>query len=434
MSDTSNDPPKPDAEDLVDTHSDGEAMAEGRSEAESDVADQEDARAEEPRGKDDGGKSTPPPRRGGRGLAFLALLLAFVALAAAGWPWWLAWQEEDDLSVLRAALERRVDELLDERLAELQREQRDVRERLEARLDARLEARDQDADEVADTMRRRLDRSERQVAALRDAVEDRDATLEQREAELERTVAGLRGAFAELAGDVARAAPPDSREWRIAEAGYLLRIANQRARLERDLRGAHALLTAADEVLAGIDDFSLVPVREALVEAKAKLAAQPSVDRIAVYLELEAVALAIEAIPLEPLEFAPPPEIAELAREAGWWAALERRLLALFDFRRHRDAPVRALRTPEASFWWHHNVRLKLSQAQLALLRGDQEVWEGTLTTVAEWVREHPGAEALAEEIEVLADRPVRVDAPDISEPLERLETLRMRVPTELNP
>lgn len=430
MSDTSNDPPKPDVDAVVDTLADGEAMAEARSEVERALADQDSARTKAGRGPSDGGSAAPPPRKGGRGLALLALLLASVALAAAVWPWWLAWQEEDDESALRAALERRIDELLAERVAEVRREQRDLRERIEAR----IEAREDDAAETADTLRRRLDRSERQVTALREDVEARDTALEARETELERTVAGLRQAFSQLAGDVAKAAPPDSREWRIAEAGYLLRIANQRARLERDLRGAHALLVAADEVLAGIDDFSLVPVREALVEAKARLAAQPSVDRVAVYLELEAVALAIDAIPLEPLAFAPPPEVAELARESGWWAALERRLLALFDFRRHRDAPVRALRTPEASFWWHHNVRLKLSQAQLALLRGDQQVWEGSLGMVAEWVREHPRAAALADEIEALAERPVRVDAPDISEPLTRLESLRMRVPTELNP
>ncbi len=421
MSDTPNDPTKPDG----DADADGSAVTDGPEDTQPAAVE-----ADEP---------PPPPRpaRGGRGLALLALLLAVVALGASAWPWWLAWRGEDDTGRMRADLEARVDQ----RFGDLEQEQRDrqqeqlagqreQRERLEQRLDERAA----ELASEAESMRRRLERTDREVSALRDEVEERAESLLARERELESTVAGLRRAFSELAGDVAKAAPPDSREWRIAEAGYLLRIANQRARLERDIRGAHALLAAADGVLAEIEDFSLVPVREALVEAKAELAAQPAVDRVALYLELESIALSIDAMPLQPPEFRPPPAATQAAREDGWWPAVERRLLALFDFRRHRDDPIRPLMTPDASFWWHHNVRLRLSQAQLALLRGDQEVWEASLLDAANWVREQPEFDVVSSNLEALSERAVRVTAPDISEPLRRLERLRVRVPTELSP
>ncbi|TVS10603.1 MAG: hypothetical protein EA417_18850 [Gammaproteobacteria bacterium] len=420
MSDTPNDPSNPDAE--------ADGVADVSADVETEPEAYEAAAAPPPAAR---------PARGGRGLAILALLLAVVAFGASAWPWWLAWQGEDDMGRLRAALDARVDA----RVRDLQQELRDrqqeqlagQQEQLE-RLEERLDGRVADIAAAAESVRRHLEQSDREVSALRDEFEERAGTLRDRERELESTVAGLRRAFSELAGEVAKAAPPDSREWRIAEAGYLLRIANQRARLERDLRGAHALLVAADGVLAEIEDFSLVPVREALVEAKADLAAEPAVDRIALYLELESIALSIDAMPLQPPEFRPPPAVTQAAREDGWWPAVEHRLLALFDFRRHRDDPVRPLLTPDASFWWHHNVRLKLSQAQLALLRGDQEVWEASLLDAANWVREQPGYDAVSSNLEALSERAVRVTAPDISEPLRRLERLRSRVPTELNP
>jgi len=384
-----------------------------------------------------GGKGGKPdaPRRGGRGLGAFALLVALAALGLAGWPWWLAWQGEDDTGRLRAGLLQE----MEGQLASLDREQRERLAQLEqaqrALLESAVSDQDDRAEERVQALRQRLDRSERQLATLLDDVESQAASLQERERELEATVAGLRRAFSDLAGQVVEASPPDTREWRIAEAAYLLRIANQRARLERDLRGAHDLLAAADGVLSEIEDYSLVPVREALVDAKAALAAQPAVDRVALYLELESLALAVDALPMSRPEFRQP-DMAEdtSVEDSGLLATLERRLRGLFDFRRHRGEQVRALLTPDASFWRHHNIRLRLSQAQLALLRGEQEVWAGSLTGAAAWIREFPDAAALADEAEALAERPVRVSAPDISEPLRRLDAVRTRVPMGANP
>lgn len=386
------------------------------------------------------------PRRGGIGLAVFALLFALVALGLAGWPWWLAWQGEDGDGRLRAGLLEEmqaeiatVERQQRDRLARLEDEQRGRLASLEQQqrqlLETAVSAQDDRAAERSEALRRRLDRSERELSTLLAEVESQADSLQERERELEAAVVGLRRAFSDLAGQVIEARPPDSREWRIAEAAYLLRIANQRARLERDLRGAHSLLSAADDVLADLDDYSLVPVREALVEARAALAAQPAVDRVALYLELEALALAVDALPMQGPEFrglgAANDDPAE---SSGLLATLERRLEGLFDFRRHRGEQFRPLLTPDASFWRHHNIRLRLSQAQLALLRGEQEVWVGSLNGAAAWIREFPAGGELAEEVASLAHRPVRVLAPDISEPLRRLDAVRARVPMGANP
>ena len=53
-------------------------------------------------------------------------------------------------------------------------------------------------------------------------------------------------------------------DWLLAEAEYLLRIANQRLLIEQDIRGALAALNAADQVLRETDDVGAYPVREQL--------------------------------------------------------------------------------------------------------------------------------------------------------------------------
>lgn len=431
MSDT----PKQPSEDEADLPPEAAAVSPGGREGDRDASRQAGSAVRGSQGSASSPKPAAAPRRGGRGLGVLALLVALAALGLAGWPWWLAWQGEDDSGRLRSVLE----EDLQREIATVTQQQRDRLERLaqeqRQQIETAVSAQDERSDERLQDLGRRLERSERELAALLARVESQTASLAEREQELEATVAGLRRAFTELAGQVQEASPPDTREWRIAEAAYLLRIANQRARLERDLEGASSLLAAADGILAELDDYSLVPVREALVEARAALAAQPAVDRVALYLELEALALEVDALPMQEPQFRPLGAGDEAAAEdSGLWATLERRLLGLFDFRLHRGEQVRPLLTPDASFWRHHNIRLRLSQAQLALLRGEQEVWTGSLNGVAAWIRELPDATELADEASALAKRPVRVSAPDISEPLKRLDALRRRVPMGANP
>lgn len=359
-------------------------------------------------------ETTPPPPRRGGGIAFLALLIALLALGLAAWPWWLEFQGDDPAQRLRADLEDRLDAAEQAQRSLLQR---------------RLEQAETSVDEAVHELRRRLERSERDLEATLAELEDRRREMRAREQELEEAVAGLRRAFTELAVDVAQAAPPDARTWRIAEAAYLLRIANQRARLERDVDGARMLLTAADAILAELDDYALVPVREALLEAKAALAAVPSVDRVGLYLELEAVALEVDGLPLALPAYEPTP--VGVTEDDTLASRVARRLGALFDFRMHRGERFRPLLTPDESFWWHHNLRLKLAQAQLALLRGDQTLWNASLAAAADLAEAREGAAAAAVSLRALAERPVKGVAPDISEPLRRLESVQRHRPAE---
>lgn len=345
-------------------------------------------------------EAAPAPSRPSRAPIVVALLALLVALGAAGavaWPWWQARQGQDPTSAVAA------------RVAEL-----------EARLDERVAA-----------ITAAADRAEASASAVRAELEG----LEAREA----SFAELREAFADLSAEVAGTRPVDEPRWRIAEAHYLLRIANQRARMERDPEGARSLLEAADAILAELDDYGLFPVREAIADALAALRARGGVDRVGLYLELEALEAQVDALPAGRPEFTPadagPAEPAAAGDEAsaeGALRALRERVAGLFDFRVHRDEPIRPLAAPDEVTLLRHNLRLKLEAAQLALLRGDGTVWSDALEDAARWVRS--GFDGEAAQTRAFADALARLGAlrvdlqiPDVSEPAAVLERLRGR-------
>lgn len=339
----------------------------------------------------------PGPSRAPFLVAVLALLVALGAAGAAAWPWWQARRGQDPASALAA----RVGEL-------------------EARLDERVAA-----------ITAAADRAEASASALRAELEG----LEAREA----SFAELREAFAELSAEVAGTRPVDEPRWRIAEAHYLLRIADQRARMERDPEGARSLLEAADAILAELDEYGLFPVREAIADALAALRARGGVDRVGLYLELEALEARVDALPAGRPEFAPAADraaeetaVADDAQADGALRALGERVSGLFDFRVHRDAPIRPLAAPDEVTLLRHNLRLKLEQAQLALLRGDGTVWSDALADAARWVRsgfdgEAAQTRAFADALARLAAARVALQIPDVSEPAAVLEALRGR-------
>lgn len=327
----------------------------------------------------------PAPARGRRGagvLAFLALLVALVALAGVAWPYWLLYQGRDPLVALDSP-----------RL-----------ERAEARIDS---------------LQSELDRAR---SAARDAVDAKTA--------LDAEVATLRRAFTDLSAEVASDSPLDERQWRIAEVAYLLRVANLRARMEGDRDGAESLLQAADKLLVELDDPGLYSVRKALAAALAALRAQPVFDRVGMYLELEQLGDRVANMPLDLPVFER--EAPAQPADAGVVAWLRATFAGLFDFRVHRGARVQPLMAPDEAVYLHHNLQLKLEQAQLALLRGDQAVWKDALHEARGWVQTYfdardPQTDALDRALGRLEAERIDVEPPDISAPLTELLRLRGR-------
>jgi uroporphyrin-3 C-methyltransferase len=272
----------------------------------------------------------------------------------------------------------------------------------------------------------------RQLSASIDKLStERDKTLAEFEARQERELEAAKESLSESLGQLAKQAPPSSREWKIAEVAYLLRIANYRLLMERDSEGALELLRAADGILAELDDFAYYQVRARLASEIRALSSLEPTDLSGVYLKLEAVKGEIANLPLKLPEYLAARRLPAPAAETneGFWGTLATELGSYFRIRRS-EREVTPLLAPDEAVYLELNLRLMLEQAQLAALRGEQVVFSESLKNAAGWLREYLDAEDprvsdMADELNRMASITLNEKLPDISGSLSALDAVR---------
>lgn len=89
-------------------------------------------------------------------------------------------------------------------------------------------------------------------------------------------------------------------DWLLAEARYLLRLANQRLLVDRKTDGAIGLLESTDTILSQIDNRDLLPIRNAIAQELIALKLASEFDREGTYLTLLSLKQEIQKLPLIP--------------------------------------------------------------------------------------------------------------------------------------
>lgn len=350
-------------------------------------------------GSQGAGGTHPAPRRGTSLVGWLALILVLGLAAAAAWVGQQALQREADLAARVAAIEVAAVESdaggeWDEELAAAKRQ-----------------------------WRRQLD----------NAV----ATLQEADAARQREMAVLREDLIGLGDKMASFSANDHQSWLRAEAQYLLRLANQRLIMARDVESALALLGSADAILKELDDPSLYEVRAAVAAEQAALRAVPRVDVEGIYLRLSAlIEQAGQLVIFQLADVEVQPESAAVADD--WQTRLERgyeeaaRKLSDYVVIRRRDVPMQALMDPQWEGLVRQNLRMLLEQAQVALLSGNQTLYEESLERAQHWVAQFlesdaAAAQAMSREITQLSGQIVSTRLPDLTRSLHALDDAMRR-------
>ena len=284
------------------------------------------------------------------------------------------------------------------------------------------------------------------TAQLEDLYGDRGSQQSQRLQSLEEKLASQRELIATQqrqidhnARELLEAGNRTRTDWLLAEAEYLLRIANQRLMIEKDIRGAMSALEAADEVLNESDDIGVYPVRQQLAREILALKGLTGVDRTGLYLTLEAAIDSIHQLTDQALisENAPgfvvsaaEGESAGTGEEPGAvvqaWNKVKATLMQVVVVRR-MDEPVKPLLSPDQSAYARLNLQLMLEEAEMAVLRGNQPLYERALTkartTIDDWYNaSNPRVTALSDTLAELAGKNVDPELPDISQSLDLLK------------
>ncbi len=292
--------------------------------------------------------------------------------------------------------------------------------------------------EQADLLTEQVRQADEQREIIRLAQQDFGVQEQKLQSERQR----LRQREAELTAsliDVRRRIGTSGNQWRIAEAEYLVRIANHRLNLARDVETARIALRLADERLRDAQAPSWMPVREQIARDFGKLnkVNLPDIERIATRLRH-----LIEQVPQLPLKFvvteARPlsPELKRAPRHERNWDTLLDDLWQGFKeairIRRY-DGSAPMILPPEHQFFLYENIRQHLEVARLAVVRVDNGLYGESLDNVRRWLNhyfdaDHTVTQQVGETLDELRKINIRPNLPDISASLSVLQTRRQLI------
>ena len=327
----------------------------------------------------------PPRRRFSWGA--LAVLLLLLLLGAGGYGGWRVWHANHDTEDTVAAQENLLVHL-SHQLADTQSQVEDLRSHL---------------GDLGD--------SQRQSA---DAI----AKLQSRGDDLDQSLARL---SADVKGGRIRA--------QLVTVEQLLLLANDRAQLAHDARGAALALQLAEDRLSTLAEPRLFEVRKAIADERAALQALPQADRTGAVLSLAGLIDRADSLPLRqhPLvqTAAAAPEAAapQLPFGRSWWSRgweSVREMLSHVFIVHRTDKPVDRMLPPEQEALVRQLLALKLESARAALLRDDTASFRSAVDSASRWLGDYyrpedPAVSAARAELERLHTLELDPPLPDLS-------------------
>ena len=225
-------------------------------------------------------------------------------------------------------------------------------------------------------------------------------------------------------------------DWLLAEVEYLIRLANQRVLMERDVSGALSLLSSADEIVEQTSGIAAYELRESLAYDIANLKAVSDLDTDGIFLSLSAMASQVPELRRKQPELSSPRQTQVENGEAQNFyqqfislvSNIFGRVLNSVDYRRDGVA-ITPLLPPKEEYYLRQNLILKFEMAQLALLRNDQSVYHTSLSEAKLWIVKHfietdPRTIALVTALDQLMEVEVDRSLPNISGSLRAVRGL----------
>ena len=258
-------------------------------------------------------------------------------------------------------------------------------------------------------------------------------SMQEREAELRASVA-----------DVHKRVGASGNQWMASEAEYLIRLANERLTLARDIATAREALLLADQRLRDTGDPGWNTVRRQIARDIARLDRTNVPDTVGISARLSSLAeqvpqLRLARAALGGMAPSPAEQAKSSDRSERSWDTLLDDLWAGFKSTvriRRNDQPIQAMLPPEQQYFLYENLRLHLESARLAVARADDALYHDSLNTVSGWLDSYfdPGDQltrSMSKRVRELDKIDIRPSLPDISQSLRAFE-LRQKLNKDL--
>ena len=216
-----------------------------------------------------------------------------------------------------------------------------------------------------------------QFENLKVTTQELDNQIQRLESEVERTDARNQSVIdrVEMVAEQLAKAQVDTRSsYVLAEAEYLLKLADQRLLIERNPETAVTLMRTAQALLGQLQDGRLMSVRERLAQDLQSLSTVQPIDILGIQAELLALDPVLDELQLPVRRLAPDTDSQANLDVQGWIGDLS-------EFIRIREvnAPITPLVSASDAGRAREVLRLSLEQIKVALIREDQALFNAGL-------------------------------------------------------
>ena len=179
-------------------------------------------------------------------------------------------------------------------------------------------------------------------------------------------------------------------DWLIADAEYLMTVANQRLHLTNDVNTTREALIAADQRLRESGDAAVFKIREQLAKEIAAIKKLTTPDIVGIYSKIQILQGNIDKLtlflphsgkgitkpdenPTEPQADEEPTEQTVEVQDILGSAFGELGDLVTI---RHTDRPIKSILTAEEVYFIQQQLEVKLEMAKLALVQGNEKLYK----------------------------------------------------------
>ena len=225
-------------------------------------------------------------------------------------------------------------------------------------------------------------------------------------------------------------------DWLLADAEYLLSVANQRLLLIGDVNTTMEALEAADQRLRESGDSAAFKVREQLAKDISAMSKVNTADVVGIYATLQNLESQIDSLTLllpyagknesvQPIENKTKKESKDLLGELESMVKI-----------RHVQQHVNEILMPEQAQFIREQLRVKLEMIKIALVQQNDALYQASLVDTNKWILSNFVKEKEAEHflaaLEKLSDVRIRSQFPDISLSLKMLRDItKLRIETD---
>ncbi len=228
-------------------------------------------------------------------------------------------------------------------------------------------------------------------------------------------------------------------DWLIADAEYLLSVANERLHLAGDVNTTREALEAADQRLRESGDAAVFKVREEIARELAALRSVQKPDIVGLYARIQTLKGKIPQLsvllPYLGKEITTKTPIHQHQQPSDEHNVLSQVIEQLDDFVvvRHSDKPVGEILTPQQAQFIREQLGVKLEMIKIALVHQNDDLYQLAIKDAEKWLKDNfaldEAGKSFQQELQSLAQINLKGQYPDIHQSLKLLKDInRLRL------